>query len=72
MKPIVVSLELFSIWFDGNNSFSGVGGMPVSSSGHGLILLSGGIDSPVAFYMMNKRGVKLHAIHMVKLELPYL
>ena len=49
--------------FDGNNSFSGVGGMPVSSSGHGLILLSGGIDSPVAFYMMNKRGVKLHAIH---------
>jgi len=49
--------------FDSENSYSGVGGMPVSSSGHGLILLSGGIDSPVAFYLMNKRGVKMHAIH---------
>ena len=49
--------------FDSENSYLGVGGMPVSSSGHGLILLSGGIDSPVAFYLMNKRGVKVHAIH---------
>ena len=49
--------------FDSNNNYLGVGGMPVSSSGHGLILLSGGIDSPVAFYLMNKRGVKVHAIH---------
>lgn len=49
--------------FDSNDNYLGVGGMPVSSSGHGLILLSGGIDSPVAFYLMNKRGVKVHAIH---------
>lgn len=41
----------------------GVGGMPVGSSGNGLLLLSGGIDSPVAGYMMAKRGVKVHAIH---------
>ena len=49
--------------FDSENNFIGVGGMPVSSSGHGLMLLSGGIDSPVALYLMNKRGVKIHAIH---------
>ena len=49
--------------FSSDMTHLGMGGMPVSSSGRGLILLSGGIDSPVAFYMMNKRGVKLHAIH---------
>ena len=41
----------------------GMGGMPVGSSGNGLLLLSGGIDSPVAGYMMAKRGVKLTAVH---------
>ena len=39
------------------------GGMPVGSSGGGLLLLSGGIDSPVAGYLMSKRGMPLHAIH---------
>ena len=43
--------------------FKGAGGMPVGSNGTGLLLLSGGIDSPVAGYMMAKRGVKLEAIH---------
>ena len=41
----------------------GVGGMPVGTSGRGLLLLSGGIDSPVAGYMMAKRGVKVSAVH---------
>ena len=41
----------------------GVGGMPVGTSGSGLLLLSGGIDSPVAGYMMAKRGVKISAVH---------
>ncbi len=41
----------------------GVGGMPVGTSGNGLLLLSGGIDSPVAGYMMAKRGVKVSAVH---------
>lgn len=41
----------------------GINGMPVSSSGKGLLLLSGGIDSPVAGYMMSKRGLKLSCIH---------
>ena len=44
-------------------TYTGVGGMPVGTSGSGLVLLSGGIDSPVAVYMMAKRGVKLSAVH---------
>ncbi|MBE6546807.1 MAG: tRNA 4-thiouridine(8) synthase ThiI [Ruminococcaceae bacterium] len=43
--------------------FKGAGGMPVGSNGKGLLLLSGGIDSPVAGWMMAKRGVRLDAIH---------
>jgi len=38
-------------------------GMPVGSAGKGLLLISGGIDSPVAGYMMCKRGMKLDFIH---------
>lgn len=43
--------------------YKAMGGMPVSSSGRGLLLLSGGIDSPVAGYMMAKRGLKLACLH---------
>ena len=41
----------------------GAGGMPVGSNGKATILLSGGIDSPVAGYMVAKRGVQLEAVH---------
>ena len=41
----------------------GAGGMPAYSSGKGLLLLSGGIDSPVAGFMMAKRGVEIEALH---------
>ena len=41
----------------------GAGGMPVGSNGKALLLLSGGIDSPVAGYMMARRGVKIEALH---------
>ena len=41
----------------------GAGGMPVGSSGRAMLLLSGGIDSPVAGYMMAKRGVQICAVH---------
>ncbi len=44
-------------------AFKGAGGMPVGTNGRGLLLLSGGIDSPVAGYMMAKRGVKIEALH---------
>lgn len=43
--------------------FKGYGGLPVGTNGKGLLLLSGGIDSPVAGFMMAKRGVKLSAVH---------
>ena len=41
----------------------GAGGIPVGTGGRAAILISGGIDSPVAAYMMAKRGIKLTAIH---------
>ena len=41
----------------------GVGGLPISCSGKVLALLSGGIDSPVASFLMMKRGCKVHFIH---------
>ena len=40
-----------------------LGGMPVGTAGEGMLLLSGGIDSPVAGFMMAKRGLKISAIH---------
>ncbi len=39
------------------------GGMPMGSNGKALLLLSGGIDSPVAGWMMGKRGVEIEAVH---------
>lgn len=41
----------------------GAAGLPVGSNGKALLLLSGGIDSPVAAYYMMKRGVRIEAIH---------
>ena len=41
----------------------GAGGMPVTTNGKALLLLSGGIDSPVAGHMICRRGVKLEALH---------
>lgn len=47
----------------------GAGGMPIGSNGKGLLLLSGGIDSPVAGYMMAKRGVQIEGLHFE--SMPY-
>lgn len=44
-------------------AYKGAGGMPVGSAGKAMLLLSGGIDSPVAGYMMAKRGAKIEAVH---------
>lgn len=41
----------------------GAGGMPVGTAGKGMLLLSGGIDSPVAGYMIAKRGMRLEGLH---------
>ena len=43
--------------------FKGLGGLPVSTSGKGLVLFSGGIDSPVAAHLMQKRGMYVDLIH---------
>lgn len=45
------------------NDVPGPGGLPVGASGRVMLLLSGGIDSPVAGYLALKRGVELQAIH---------
>ncbi|MEI6579932.1 MAG: THUMP domain-containing protein, partial [Eubacteriales bacterium] len=45
------------------NQIKGAGGMPVGSSGKAALLISGGIDSPVAGWMMAKRGLELDAVH---------
>jgi len=44
-------------------SYAGLGGLPVGSSGRGVVLLSGGIDSPVAGWLAMKRGVTVEAVH---------
>ena len=44
-------------------SIAGPGGMPVGTNGQAMLLLSGGIDSPVAGYMIAKRGVKIDAVY---------
>ncbi|MBR3771545.1 MAG: tRNA 4-thiouridine(8) synthase ThiI [Clostridium sp.] len=46
-----------------SKSIPGPGGMPVGTNGKAMLLLSGGIDSPVAGYMIAKRGVKLSATY---------
>ncbi len=46
-----------------SESIPALGGLPVSTSGRGLLLLSGGIDSPVAGFLSMKRGVTLEGLH---------
>jgi len=45
------------------NRIIGAGGLPVGSSGNAMLMLSGGIDSPAAAYMIAKRGVNIDAVH---------
>ncbi len=61
---ITVRVEIRSEYaYIHHKTFEGAGGMPLGSAGKGLLLLSGGIDSPVAGYMCAKRGVTLEALH---------
>lgn len=45
------------------DEIAGAGGLPTSTAGRAALLISGGIDSPVAGYMMAKRGLSLSAVH---------
>ncbi len=46
-----------------SDMIKGAGGMPVGTAGKGTLLLSGGIDSPVAGYMIAKRGMQIEGLH---------
>lgn len=61
---LIVNVEVrdFGAYVHGA-THKGAGGIPVGTSGNAAILISGGIDSPVAAYMMAKRGLKLTAVH---------
>ena len=61
---VVVRVELRErgFYISGKN-YKGAGGMPIGTNGRGLLMLSGGIDSPVAGHMMAKRGLELAAVH---------
>ena len=59
---INVEIRMNAIYYYFNNEL-GLGGYPVSVAGKGLLMLSGGIDSPVAGYLAIKRGVKIEAIY---------
>ena len=59
---VVVEVRDFGAYIHAGN-LKGAGGIPVGTGGNAAILISGGIDSPVAAYMLAKRGVKLTAIH---------
>ncbi len=60
---IVVQIEIRKKAFVFTRKVSGAGGMPVGTAGRATLLLSGGIDSPVAGWMISKRGVTLDAVH---------
>lgn len=57
---VEVRLDAFYFYFDKVN---GAGGYPIGTLGKGILMLSGGIDSPVAGYLCAKRGVKLEALY---------
>ena len=60
---ITVNVEVRQEAYVYTHKLKGAGGMPVGTNGKSTILLSGGIDSPVAGYMIAKRGVELEAVH---------
>ena len=63
-KPdVTVYIEVREKVFMYTDSQKGARGLPVGVSGHGLLLLSGGIDSPVAGWRMMRRGMKIDAVY---------
>ena len=60
---LVVSVEVRDHIYVYGNTKPGPGGLPVGTAGRGMLLLSGGIDSPVAGYLMAKRGLRLDAVY---------
>lgn len=63
-KPdVTIQVEVRDQAFVFSNRINGFGGLPLGTNGKALLLLSGGIDSPVAGWLVGKRGVDIEAIH---------
>ena len=63
-KPdVMLHIEIREMIYLYSTVIPGPGGLPIGTNGKGTLLLSGGIDSPVAGYMIAKRGVKLDAVY---------
>ncbi|MEA4973151.1 MAG: tRNA uracil 4-sulfurtransferase ThiI [Candidatus Metalachnospira sp.] len=60
---LIVNVELRNDAYVYSKLVNGFGGLPVGSSGKGIAMLSGGIDSPVAAFMMAKRGVEVEGVY---------
>ena len=60
---ILLTVEVRQKIYIYSEEIPGPGGMPVGTNGSAMLLLSGGIDSPVAGYMIAKRGVKIDAVY---------
>ncbi len=59
----LITVEIREKIYIYSKSIPGPGGMPIGTNGKAMLLLSGGIDSPVAGYMIAKRGVKIDAVY---------
>lgn len=63
-KPdVYICVEVRTRTYIYSHIIEGPGGMPVGTNGKAMLLLSGGIDSPVAGYMISKRGVRIEAVY---------
>lgn len=60
---VLVNVEIRNVVYIYSKIIPGPGGLPVGTNGKGMALLSGGIDSPVAAYMIAKRGVEIEAVY---------
>ena len=58
-----INVEIRNVAYIYSKTIPGPGGLPVGTNGKGMALLSGGIDSPVAAYMIAKRGVEIEAVY---------
>jgi thiamine biosynthesis protein ThiI len=60
---VLLNIEVRDKVYLYSETIKGAGGLPVGTNGKAMLLLSGGIDSPVAGYMISKRGVELEAVY---------
>lgn len=60
---VMLNIEVRNQVYIYSKIIKGAGGLPVGTNGKAMLLLSGGIDSPVAGYMISKRGVELEAVY---------